>query len=65
MILSCPTMPGRCPEMPGNVRKCPDDGRLFPVMFDEPVRPATALGVESGPTLRLNCAAGERGDRHG
>ena len=56
MIISCPTMPGNartCPEMSGNVRKCPDDGRLFPVMFDEPVRPATALGVESGPTHAL------------
>ena len=70
MILSCPTMPGRCPDdartMPGNVRKCPDDGRLFPVMFGEPVRPATALGVESGPTPRLSRAA-ERAmiKRHG
>ena len=69
MILSCPTMPGRCPDdartMPGNARKCPDDGRLFPVMFDEPVRPATALGVESGPTIRVRCAAGRHEDRYG
>ena len=52
--------------MPGNARKCPDDGRLFPVMFDEPVRPATALGDASGPTPRLSRAA-ERAfmKRHG
>ena len=63
-ILSCPEYARICPDMPGYARICPDDVRLFPMMSRCQDCPATALWGESGPTIRVRCAAGRHGDRH-
>ena len=69
-----------CPVMFDDVRLCSvmfdcsmisDDVRLSPMIRGDarslrlPGRFGTVCRDESGPTLGLNCAAGERGDRHG
>jgi hypothetical protein len=73
----CPVMSGYvrlCPVMSGYVRLCPVMSgyvRLYPLMRGNarslrlPGRFGTVCRGESGPTIRVRCAAGRHGDRYG